>query len=178
MQSTPQVGQEQLPGYTVAYERDEIRFPVYVVAFIAACLATIGVAMDNILLIALALVAFGFAYHNYPLLEVGRPRIGAGQYGVFAEGLGIISWRAIKAIDLVPIAMRGAMSNELRITLGEPLERALLADWRKRPAHRFLMRLPWAMVGGDIVRIPLDVFDHPGEDIFRNFTRMMNFYRR
>jgi hypothetical protein len=178
MQSAPQVGHDQLPGYTVAYERGEIRFPVYVVAFIAACLATIGAATDNIILIAIALLAFGYAYHNYPLLEVGRPRIGAGQYGVFAEGLGIISWRAIKAIDLMPVDMRGARSNELRITLGAPLDRALLADWRKRPLHRLLMRLPWAMSGADIVRVPLDVFDQPAEDIFSNVTRMMKFYRR
>src|SRR3569832_2157810 len=96
MQDRVPVGQNDMHGYTVAYEREEIQFPVYVVGFVGAVMATIGVAIDNIALIALALFAFGFAYYNIPLLETGKPRIGAGQYGIFAEGLGIIAWRSIK----------------------------------------------------------------------------------
>jgi hypothetical protein len=165
-------------GYSIAYEREELQFPVYVVAFVAISLATIGIVFDNVVLIALALIAFGYAYHNYPLLETGKPRIGAGQYGIFADGLGVISWRAIKRIDMTWLEIRGAGNYELRITLQEPFERALLTDWRKRPLHRFLMRLPWAMAGKDVVRIPLDVFDHPAEDIHQTFIRMMRYYRR
>jgi hypothetical protein len=176
MESTAPLGQEHSHGYSVAYEREELQFPVYVVGFVAACLATAGYLLDNVLLIALALVAFGYAYHNYPLLETGKPRIGASQYGIFADGLGIISWRAIKRIDVIWIEIRGSGSHELRITLREPFERALLTDWRKRPFHRFLMRLPWAMAGKDIVRIPLDVFDHSADEIHHTFMRMMNFY--
>src|SRR5512136_1240854 len=153
MQSTSPVSQDDFHGYTLAYEREEIQFPVYVVTFIGGCFAVAGAVTDNVVLIALALAAFGFAYYNYPLLETGRPRLGAGQYGIFAEGLGIIAWRAIKEVEMLKVDMRGAMSNELRITLHEPLERALLADWRKRPFYRFLMRLPWSMVGKDVIRI-------------------------
>ena len=171
------MSQENLPGYTVAYEQEELQFPVYVVAFIGAGLGVAGFSLDNIVLIAIALMAIGYAYHNYPLLETGRPRVGAGQYGVFAEGLGIVSWRAIKNIEMVPVELRGSTNNELRITLTEPLDRALLADWRKRPLHRFLMRLPWTMSGNEVIRIPLDIFDRPAEDITNNFTRMMGFYR-
>jgi hypothetical protein len=40
------------------------------------------------------------------------------------------------------------------------------------------MRLPWAMAGKDVVRIPLDVFDHSADEIHHTFMRMMNFYRR
>jgi hypothetical protein len=179
MKGVPALNQEDLPhGYTVAYEREEIQFPVYVVVFIGVCFGVAGYALDNIFLIALALLAAGFAYYNFPLLETGRPRIGVGQYGVFADGLGIISWRAIKRIELVPVDIRGSMGNELRITLHEPLDKALIADWRKRPFHRFLMRLPWTLFGGDVLRIPLDVFDRPADQIHHNFTRMMEFYRR
>jgi len=162
-------------GYTVAYEREEIQFPVYVVCLIGGSLATIGIAIDNIFLIALALMALGFAYHNYPLLETGKPRIGCGQYGIFAEGLGIVAWKSIKGIELKDI--RGSTSNELRITLEDPLERALLVDWRQRPFYRFLMRLPWNL-SGSVIRIPLDVFDRPTDEIMRSFSRMMGFYKR
>ncbi|HVZ05005.1 hypothetical protein [Hyphomicrobium sp.] len=178
MKSTPALDQKHPHGYTVAYEREEIQFPVYVVGFVSACFAVAGISLDNIFLIALALIAFGFAYYNFPLLETGRPRIGASQYGIFADGLGIISWRAVKRLDLIPIEIRGTASNELRIMLQEPLDRALLADWRKRPFYRFLMRLPWTKLGDDVIRIPLDVFDRPAEQIHQNFERMMAFYRR
>jgi hypothetical protein len=178
MQSTSPVSQDDMHGYTVAYEREEIQFPVYVVGFIGAVMATIGVAIDNIFLIALSLFAFGFAYYNFPLLETGKPRIGAGQYGIFAEGLGIIAWRSIKHIEVVPIEVRGSVSNELRIMLDDPIDRALIADWRKRPFYRFLMRVPWIAAPGDIIRIPLDVFDRPADEIMHSFTRMMTFFRR
>ncbi len=178
LQSVPPVSQDDMHGYTVAYEREEIQFPVYVVGFIGAVLATTGVATDNIVLIALSLLAFGFAYYNYPLLETGTPRIGAGQYGIFAEGLGILAWGSIKQLELIPIDIRGATSNELRITLEDPLDEALLADWRPRPLYRQLMRLPWATGRGGIIRIPLDVFDRPADEIMNSFERMMGFYRR
>jgi hypothetical protein len=171
------VSQDDMHGYTVAYEREEIQFPVYVVCLIGACLATIGFAIDNVILIALSLCALGFAYYNYPLLETGKPRIGAGQYGIFAEGLGIVAWRSIKKIELIAVDIRGSTSKELRITLEDPLDRALLVDWRRRPFYRFLMRLPWR-ISGSIIRIPLDVFDRPADEIMQSFTRMMTFYKR
>ncbi len=172
------VSQNDMHGYTVAYEREEIQFPVYVVALIGAILATIGVAIDNIILIALSLFAFGFAYYNFPLLETGKPRIGAGQYGIFAEGLGIVAWRSIKQIEMVPVDIRGSTSNELRVVLEDPLDKALIADWRRRPPYRFLMRLPWISAPGNIIRIPLDVFDRPADEIMLSFSRMMTFFRR
>jgi len=178
MESATALSHQHSHGYSVAYEREELQFPVYVVAFVAAGLATAGYVLDNIPLIALALVAFGYAYHNYPLTETGKPRIGASQYGIFADGLGIISWRSIKQIDMIWIEIRGSGSHELHISLEEPFERALLADWRKRPFHRFLMRLPWTLASKNIVRIPLDVFDHSADEIHQTFVRMMNFYRR
>jgi hypothetical protein len=165
-------------GYTVAYEREELPFPVYVVSFVGAVLAVAGAAIDNIFLIAIALFAFGFAYYNFPLLERGKPRIGAGQYGVFAEGLGIIAWRAIKDIAMVPVEVHGSTSRELRITLAVPLEKALIADWRKRPFWRFIMRLPWFVASDGVIAIPLDVFDRPAEDIAQTLTRMSDFFKR
>ena len=105
------MSQNHTHGYTLAYERDELQFPVYVVALIGAGFTAAAIAFDNIFLFGVALCAFGFAYYNYPLLETGRPRLGAGQYGILAEGLGIIAWRAIKELDMVAVDMRGSTSN-------------------------------------------------------------------
>jgi hypothetical protein len=70
------------------------------------------------------------------------------------------------------------MQTEMRIVLRQPLERALIADWRQRPYYRYLMRLPWSMKGKDTVRIPLEVLDRPPDEIHKAFARMMAFYRR
>ena len=80
MESTPALNQAPPQGYTVTYEQEELQFPVYVVGFVGACFAVAGAALDNVFLIALALFAWGFAFYNFPLLEKGKPRIGAGQY--------------------------------------------------------------------------------------------------
>lgn len=169
--------QQDISGYTVSYSRDEASFPVYVAASIAAILITSGLYKANPVLFGLGLVAGAFAYYNWPLAEVGRPRIGANQYGVFIEGFGLIAWRAIDKIDLVEIAVRAQTSNELQISLKQPLKSALIADWRRMPLYRQLMRLPWTMTYSNMVRITLDAFDKEPGDIHRTFLRMWRHYR-
>lgn len=164
-------------GYTVAYSRDEAPFPVYAAAGIAAILLTAAVYRGDLIFMALGLVAAGFAYYNLPLAEVGRPRIGANQYGVFVDGFGIIHWRAIDAIERVEIAVRAATLNELQIKLKQPLGRALVADWRKLPLYRRFMRLPWSMTHDNTIRIALDAFEKDPGEIERTLQRMWRHYR-
>ena len=122
-------------------------------------------------LLAVATAAGSVAYYYYPLKE-RTPRIGAGQYGVFVDGLGLISWRAIDSIEAVPFTSRLAQTYELQILLNRPIENALLADWRKLPIWRLLMKLPWHMKTDDLVRIPLEPFEPPAKQIHDAFTRL------
>jgi len=167
----------EMTGYTIAYSRDEASFPVYVAGFIAALLLAAGLIKANPIFFGLGVIALGFAYFNFPLCETGRPRMGANQYGVFIEGFGIIAWRAIDKIDLVQIAVRAVTLTELQITLKVPLSRALIADWRKVPLYRQLMRLPWTMGYNNMIRITLDPFDKEPDEIHRTFLRMWRYYR-
>jgi hypothetical protein len=169
--------QPDTSGFTVAYARDEAPFPVYAAATIAAILLTTGTYTLNPFLIALGLVAAGFAYYNLPLVETGRPRMGGNQYGIFIEGFGIIHWRAIDRIEMVQIAFRSITIHELQITLKQPLDRALIADWRKQPLYRQLMRVPWSMSYKNMVRVKLDAFDKDPGEIERTFLRMWRHYR-
>ena len=89
------MSEKEMTGFTVAYGRDEAPFPVYVSALLAAVLLTTAIYQSNLIFLGLGAVAAGFAYYNWPLAEIGRPRIGANQYGVFIEGFGILQWRAI-----------------------------------------------------------------------------------
>jgi len=166
-----------MAGYTVAYGRDEAPFPVYVASTVAAILLTAAVFQGNPIYLGLGAIAAGFAYYNWPLAEVGRPRIGANQYGIFIEGFGILAWRSIDKIDLVQIAIRAETRNELQISLRHPLSRALMADWRKVALVRRYMRLPWSMTYNNVIRITLDPFDKTPDEIHRTFERMWRYYR-
>ena len=167
---------DDMDGYTVAYERDELQFPVYVVIATALALLAWAFSRSNPFVFTLGSAALCFAYHNFPLLETGRPRLGAGQYGLFLEGLGVIAWRSIDSVDIVPTSSRGAVDMNLVISLNKPLEQALIADWRVRPFYRTLMRLPWTSESNRII-IKLAILDRPADEIHHNFSRLWRFFR-
>jgi hypothetical protein len=164
-------------GYSVAYQRDDTNFPVYVTAALAAVMLTAAWITGAVYWLALAVMAAGFTYYNIPLLETGRPTIGANQYGIFIQAFGLIRWRAIERIDLVQIAERATTVHELQLVLNVPLSSALVADWRKQPFYRAPMRLPWRMDHSGVVRVNLDPFDQPADQIHRTFFRMWRYYR-
>ncbi|THD72721.1 MAG: hypothetical protein E7813_03750 [Bradyrhizobium sp.] len=164
-------------GYAVAYEREDAYFPVYVTAALAAIFFTTAWITGTAYWLVLAVATAAFTYYNIPLLETGRPTIGANQYGIFIQAFGLLRWRAIERIDLVEIAERAMTVHELQIALNVALGSALVADWRKQPAYRSLMRLPWRMDHNGLVRISLEPFDRPPDEIHRTFLRMWRYYR-
>ena len=123
-------------GYSVAYGRDDTYFPVYVTAALAAIFCTAALLTGAPYWLLLAALAAGFTHRNIPLLENGRPTIGANQYGIFIQAFGLIRRRAIERVDFVEIAERAMTLHELQIVLNAPLTSALVADWRKQPSWR------------------------------------------
>jgi hypothetical protein len=170
------VDEREAGGYSVAYSRDNVEFPVYALAAVAAILTAAAFITGEALWLALGTAAAGLTYYNLPLIET-RPTIGANQYGVFIQALGLIRWRAIDRIELVPIHERATTFHELRIVLGAPLANALVADWRRQPFHRSLMRPPWRMRGNNVVRINVEPFDQPPDAIHETLVRMYDYYR-
>jgi hypothetical protein len=164
-------------GYSVAYGRDDAYFPVYITAALALVFGTATLLTGELYWLALALLSAGFTYYNIPLLETGRPTIGANQYGIFVQAFGMIRWRAIERIDLVEIAERAMTVHELQIVLNVPLTSALVVDWRRQPPYRWLMRLPWRMSHDNMVRVNVEPFDQPPDAIHRTFLRMWRYYR-
>lgn len=164
-------------GYSVAYSRDNVEFPVYALATVGAILIAAAFITGEALWLALGTAAAGFTYYNLPLIETERPTIGANQYGVFIQAFGLIRWRAIERIELVPIHERSMTVHELQIVLGAPVANALVADWRRQPFHRSLMRPPWRMRGNNVVRINVEPFDQPPDAIHETLVRMSRYYR-
>ena len=163
-------------GYSVTYGREEIQAPVYFIAFLAAVLLAAALVWGSTVALALGVGAAGVAYYNFPLIE-RRPIVGANQYGIFVQGLGLIRWTAIDRIDLVEIAVRASTIHELQIALKSRLSSALVADWRQLPFHRSLMRLPWSMARTNVVGINLEPFNTEPDDIHRTLLRLWKHYR-
>jgi hypothetical protein len=171
------LSEENVGGYSVAYGRDDTYFPVYFTAALALIFCTAAFLTGALYWLALALLSAAFTYYNIPLLETGRPTIGANQYGIFVQAFGLIRWRSIERIDLVEIAERAMTIHELQIVLGVPLSSALVVDWRRQPAWRWLMRLPWRMSHNNTVRVNVEPFDQSPDAIHRTFLRMWRYYR-
>ena len=171
------VAEKDIVGYTVAYDQDEIQFPVYVIAAVAAALIAAAVYNESLILLLLGFIAACGALYNFPLIETGRPRLGAGQYGLFVEGLGLVDWRAVDHIEILPDPIRGLELEVLEIGLKTNVENSLIIDWRKSQIWRAAMRRPYKMKGDRTIRITLGVLDRPSEEIQATFLRMWRYYR-
>jgi hypothetical protein len=164
-------------SFNLAYGKDagDFRFNVMVILTVVA-LVLFAAAGHSILLVFAALTGC-VAYYFYPLIE-RKPRIGAGEYGVFVDGFGLIAWRAIGDIQLVTFASRFDETHELQLRLKTSLAQALMADWRRLPVWRLLMKLPWSMTHDNVVRIALEPFAPVlPEEIHRQFVRQWKYYR-
>jgi hypothetical protein len=163
-------------GYHLAYAKDSGDFRFNVMAVLSVLGFGIFFATFYDAVLVFAVVTACVAYYFYPLKE-RKPRIGAGQYGIFIDGFGLISWRAIADIRQVTHRSRFSDTDELQIQLKTSLDHALLADWRRLPIWRLLMKLPWTMSYDNVVRIPLAPFAPPPEEICWQFARIWRHYR-
>lgn len=170
-------GIEDTSGYTVRYGKEKGQFRVFIMAGAGLLLTIAAFFQGSELLLGLGVAALGAAYYFFPLIETERPRLGANQYGIFVEGLGLIGWRSVESIETIHIAVRTIMTHELQIKLSVPLQRALLADWRKMAFYRLLMRLPWTMGHSNTIRINLEPFGDTPDEIERTLKRMQRHYR-
>jgi hypothetical protein len=162
-------------GFILSYGKSEAaRFQV--LAAITAATFAAWLTWGYQLLSVTAILAGCSAYYFFPFMET-RPRLGANQYGLFIDGFGLIAWRAIGDINLVTYSVRTLEMEELHIKLQQPVNNALLVDWRRLAIWRLLMRLPWTMGYDNIVRINLQPFAPPADEIARTMQRMWRYYR-
>ena len=163
-------------GYTVGYASGKGTFRVIITASLAVIFAGVTVSTGSNVTLLLAVFFAIAAFYFFPLLETGKPRLGASEYGIFIEGFGVIAWRSVKDLRLATRAVRSIMVKELEITLSRPMSDAVIADWRNVPYHRLLMRLPWRMPADDTILIDLEPFAGQPEDIVSEFRRRWRYF--
>jgi len=162
-------------SFAVGYAPGKGQFRVYLTALAAAAGIAGFILWGSQIALVLA-VFFGCAsFYFYPLVETERARIGAGEYGIFIEGFGVIPWRSVADIALCSYAVRTIIDEEIQITLSRPLSQALMRDWRSLPWPRLLMRLPWSMTPDNVVHIKMEPFGGTAEG---THSRLMGLWRR
>lgn len=169
---------EHAEGYIVRYDSAKAGTRVYAMAAIGVGVCVVALFMGSEILIALGLGALATAYYFYPLVEARRARLGANEYGIFIEGFGLVDWRSVRRIELIPTSVRSIILHELQIQLSQPVSRALLVDWRRMPLYRRLMRLPWVITPDDnTIHIELDSFKQSPETVHRTLESIWRHYR-
>lgn len=163
--------------YKVAYDQEEIQFPVWILIIFGAGFFYASLAKGSVTLFLTSACFACLVYYSYPLLETGKPRLAANCDGLFIEALGRIAWREIAAIGVVEVVIRGTIYREAEISLTEPLAIALGRDALKVPLYRRFMRRPFYLMPGSKVRVPLDILDHTPEEIIGSLTRMWLYNR-
>ena len=165
-------------GYAVGYANDKGTFRVFVTTALAICFALAWFFTGSEITLVLAAFFAVTAYYFFPLIETGKARLGAGQYGLFIEGFGIIPWRSVGDISLSTYAVRSIQVSELHIKLSRSLPNALMADWRSLSYFRLLMKLPWTMSRDNVVRINLEPFGDVPDDIVGALQRNWRLFGR
>jgi len=158
-------------GFAIGYGKEKGNFRVYVCLFVSVFLLLVWLYRSSEIALALAVFFGATGYYFYPLIETDNARLGAGEYGIFIEGFGVIPWRSIESIELNTNAIRTIEVNELTLKLAKPLPDALIADWRSLPYHRLLMKLPWTMTRDNTVRINLEPFSRSPDEIVSALQR-------
>jgi hypothetical protein len=175
MSPRPELPDYLQDGFILSYGPSEAgRF--HTLAAITAISAALYAVYGLQVFLLIAVVAGCAAYFFFPFTEK-RARLGANQYGLFIDGLGLLDWRSISEISLMQYTIRTIDMEELHIKLRTPVGGALLVDWRRLPVWRLLMRLPWTMGYDGVIRVQLQPFNPPAEQIHRAILRMWRFYR-
>ena len=110
--------------------------------FATSCLsgARIG-AVGGLPLLALASLApFGIAYWHYPMIEKGKPQLGANEEGLYVERIGFIDWAAIRMTDVKRTSVRNIELVRLDVLLTRSLDDAVTKAQTFPVWKKFMMR--------------------------------------
>ncbi|POF34825.1 hypothetical protein [Roseibium marinum] len=117
--------QQAAVAFTVSFNRSQSEVIVYGCLLLGVLFAAIGL-FTGIYLLALAAVApIAMAYWHYPMIERGKPQLGANEEGLYVERIGFIDWTAIRMTDVKRKTVRNIEQARLDVLLTRPLDNAL-----------------------------------------------------
>lgn len=106
------------------------------------------------LYVAVAFVGLAATYYFYPLIETGRPQLGANDDGLYVAGIGFVDWAEIAQLELFRTSVRMIVMNTLIVTLARPLDEAVVKR-EKRSPWRLAMTRCYTRKSPTRIEIPL-----------------------
>ncbi|GAB4516125.1 MAG: hypothetical protein Tsb0019_15330 [Roseibium sp.] len=126
--------------FTVGFNRSQSEGLVYGSLILGLIFAVIGIAGGLPLLTLAALAPLGIAYWHYPMIERGRPQLGANEEGLYVERIGFIDWSAIRMTDVKRTSVRNIELVRLDVLLTRPLDDAVTRAQSFPVWKKFMMR--------------------------------------
>ena len=80
--------------FTVGFNRSQSESIVYGSLILGILFAVIGIVGNLPLLALAALAPLAIAFWHYPMIEKGKPQLGANEDGLYVERIGFIDWAA------------------------------------------------------------------------------------
>lgn len=111
--------------FTVSFNRSQSEVIVYGCLALGILFAAIGVFTGVHLLTLAAIAPIAMAYWHYPMIEKGKPQLGANEEGLYVERIGFIDWSAIRMTDVKRKTVRNIEQVRLDVLLTRPLDNAL-----------------------------------------------------
>lgn len=120
-----------------------------------------------------AAAIFGAVYF-FPLSQKKAARLVADRAGLTVDGLGVIPWHQISDMRMLNVAVRTMSNRDLIVTLGAPLEDALIEDARAPFPLGWLSYRLWRRAGRDVVKVNLEVLAGEPEQVAQRIIGARN----
>lgn len=126
--------------FTVGFNHGQSAGIVYGSALLGVLFAVIGLVAGLPLLALAGLAPLAMAYWHYPMIEKGKPQLGANEEGLYVERIGFIDWAAIRMTDVKRTSARNMELVRLDVLLTRPLENAVSKAQSFPLWKKFMMR--------------------------------------
>ncbi|GAA0778181.1 hypothetical protein E1180_06610 [Roseibium denhamense] len=154
--------------FTVGFNRRTSEGLFYGCIGIGIVFAAVSVVGGLPLLAPAAIAPFAMAYWHFPMIEKGKPQLGANEEGLYVERIGFIDWSAIRMTDVHRTKVRNNEQVKLHVLLTRSLEDAVSQAQTCPFWKKFMMR-NWKRTprehGRELIAINLHTLEADPEEI-------------
>lgn len=164
MHDSPPSAAPHRQAFATGFEQRSGEMMVYGGILIGLFALSVAIPRESLALFAVSAVAFAVAYYYWPLVQRTRTQLAVAERGLAVAGLGVISWDAIRTVDIIDRAVRSIRNAELHLSLSRPLPLALAETERPSLGQQFMYRI-WRVPQPDRVVIKLEPLHASPEEI-------------
>lgn len=170
---TPAAG-DLRPPFRVYFDRHLAGMWIHLPGMVAFFLIITGFFAGDAAVMLLSILPMGVAFYHQPLIR-DMPQIEVSADGLFLDGLGLICWEDIIAVELEEMEIGGRPYAELQIQTKDTIE-TVLEDQRGLTLARSIQVMVWRLDDLDeltvkLNRLRVDTSDLMAEIRHRRFDR-------